>query len=142
MKELRTEIKISASAEKVWQFLTDFSRYPEWNPFLTSISGKAVVNENVEVSVHSASRQMKLHCSVARVVPNKLLIWKYHVFHPNLFQGEHRFSIESIDAGKVRFIDCEIFNGILVFLQAKDIDTNSKRGFMAMDQVLKARAEQ
>jgi len=142
MKELCTEIEISASAEKVWQILTDFSRYPEWNPFLTSVSGKAIVNENVEVSIHSASKEMKLHCTVARVVTNKLLIWNYHVVHPALFRGEHRFSIESIGEGKVRFIDCEVFNGFLVFLQAKDIDTNSKQGFMAMDQALKIRAEQ
>lgn len=142
MKKLCTEIEISAPAEKVWQILTNFSQYPEWNPFLTSVSGQVVVNENVDVSVLSASKQMKLHCTVARVVPNKLLVWNYHVLHPSLFRGEHRFSIESIDAGKVRFIDCEFFNGILVFTQAKDIETNTKRGFIAMDQALKARAEQ
>ena len=141
MKELCTEIEISASAEKVWQILTDFLRYPEWNPFITSASGEAVVNEKVDVSIHSASKEMKLHCTIARLVPNKILVWNYHVVHPTLFRGEHRFSIESIDAGKVRFIDCEIFNGILVFLQAKDIDTNTKQGFMAMDQALKIRAE-
>ena len=29
MKELRTEIVIDASPEKVWQVLTDLDRYPE-----------------------------------------------------------------------------------------------------------------
>ncbi|MBI4544746.1 MAG: SRPBCC family protein [Gemmatimonadetes bacterium] len=39
MKELYAEIDIEASAERVWQVLTDFAAYPEWNPFMRSISG-------------------------------------------------------------------------------------------------------
>ena len=42
----------------------------------------------------------------------------------------------------VRFVDQEIFNGLLVPLQAKDIETNSRQGFEAMDKALKIRAEQ
>jgi len=31
MKQLRTEIKIKASPEKIWAVLTDFAKYPDWN---------------------------------------------------------------------------------------------------------------
>ncbi|MHB8135714.1 MAG: SRPBCC family protein [Anaerolineaceae bacterium] len=141
MKELCTKIEISASAEKVWQILTNFPQYPEWNPFITSVSGQAIVNEKVDVSIHSFSKKIKLHCTIVRVVPNKLLVWEYHVTHPILFRGEHHLSIEAIDVERVCFIDSEIFNGILVFTQAKDLDTNTKQGFVAMDQALKTRAE-
>jgi uncharacterized protein YndB with AHSA1/START domain len=34
MKELHTEIEIDASAERVWDILTDFASYPQWNPFI------------------------------------------------------------------------------------------------------------
>ena len=57
------------------------------------------------------------------------------------FVGEHSFIIEQAAGNKIRFIDREIFNGLLVSSQAKDIDTNSKQGFQAMDKALKARAE-
>ena len=83
-----------------------------------------------------------MRCTVIKVEPNKELRWKYHVALPILFSGEHSFIIEQIDGSKVRFIDREIFNGLLVSSQAKDIDTNSKQGFEAMDKALKARAEQ
>jgi len=42
MREVRTEIEIAASASSVWQVLTDFARYSEWNPFISCISGELV----------------------------------------------------------------------------------------------------
>jgi hypothetical protein len=141
MKELRTEIDILASPEKVWQILRDLDKFPEWNPFIHHAIGTAKVGEKVDITVRSGSKEMTLHCTVIKVEPNKELRWKYHVALPVLFSGEHSFIIEQVDGNKVRFIDREIFHGLLVSSQAKDIDTNSKQGFEAMDKALKARAE-
>ena len=141
MKELRTEIEIQASPEKVWQVLTDLDKYPEWNPFIHQAHGKAQAGEKVDITFRSGSKEMTLHCKVLAVNPSKELCWKYHVIHPSLFSGEHHFTIEPTGSNRVRFIDRELFNGLLVPLQAKDIDTNSRRGFEAMDKALKVRAE-
>ncbi len=142
MKELRTEIEIQTSPERVWQTLTSLDKWPEWNPFIRRAAGKAQVGEAVDITVRSASKELILHCTVVKVEPNRELCWKYHVMLPSLFSGEHSFTIEPLGANKVRFVDRELFSGLLVPLQAKDIDTNSKRGFAAMDKALKARAEQ
>ncbi len=142
MKELRTQIEIQASPEKVWQILTDLDKYPEWNPFIHHAVGKAQVGDAVDITVQSASKEMTLHCTVIKVEPNRELCWKYHVMLPRLFRGEHSFTIEPMGANKVRFVDREIFNGLLVPLQAKDIDTHSRSGFENMDKALKTRAEQ
>ena len=40
-KQLRTHIDIHASPERVWQVLTDFAAYPDWNPFITRASAHA-----------------------------------------------------------------------------------------------------
>ena len=141
MKELRTEIEIQASPEKVWQVLKSLDRYPEWNPFIHHAIGKVKVGETVDIDFQPDSKGLKLHCTVVTVNQNRELCWKYHVILPGLFRGEHSFTIEQIESNKVRFIDREIFNGLLVPLQARDIDTNTKHGFEAMDKALKARAE-
>jgi hypothetical protein len=142
MKELRTEIEIQASPDKVWQALTNLANYPEWNPFIHHAIGTAKVGEKVDIIVSSGSKEMTLHCTVVKVEPNKELRWKYHVILPGLFRGEHSFIIEPMENNKVRFVDREIFNGLLVSSQAKDIDTNSRQGFEAMDKALKIKAEQ
>jgi hypothetical protein len=141
MKELRTEIEIQASPEKVWQILTDLDKYPDWNPFIHHATGKAKVSEKVDITFRSGSKDMTLHCTVIKAEPNRELCWKYHVILPGLWSGEHSFTIEPIGAGQVRFIDKEIFTGLLIPLQAKDIDTNSRHDFEEMDKALKARAE-
>jgi hypothetical protein len=142
MKELSTEIEIQATPEKVWQVLTDLDKYPDWNPFIHYAVGKVKVGEKVDITFRSGSKEMTLHCTVVKLEPNKELRWKYHVALPILFSGEHGFIIEKVEDNKVRFIDREKFNGLLVSSQARDIDTNSKRGFEAMDKALKIRAEQ
>lgn len=142
MQTLRTEIQIQAAPEKVWQILTDLAKYPEWNPFITQAIGRVEVGARVEITVPSGSKEMNLHCKVIKAEPRQMLCWKYHVISPLLFRGEHSFTIEPMGSNYVRFVDQEVFNGLLVPLQAKDIDTNSRYGFEAMDKALKMRAEQ
>ncbi len=76
-----------------------------------------------------ARRISTLHCKIAKLVPNKELSWEYKVIHPGLWYGEHSFTIEPAGENRVRFIDIEVFTGLLIPLQAKDIDTNSRKGF-------------
>jgi hypothetical protein len=142
MKELRTEIEIQATPDKVWQVLTNLNQYPEWNPFIHHAIGTAKLGEKVDITFKSGSKDMTLHCIVIKVEPNRELCWKYHVILPGLWSGEHSFTIEPIGTNQVRFIDKEIFTGLLIPFQAKDIDTNSRRDFSEMDKALKAKAEQ
>jgi hypothetical protein len=48
-KEIVTEIEINAPPSRVWQILTDFEKYPTWNPFIKKVSGIAARNEKLEV---------------------------------------------------------------------------------------------
>lgn len=57
--------------------------------------------------------------------------------HKNIVLQHYGKYISSEYAGSVK----DIYS-LLVSLQAKDIDNNSRRGFEAIDQALKARAEQ
>ena len=141
MKENRNEIEIQSTSEKVWEVLTDFDKYPEWNPLLCRAEGKLIIGEKVNLTAKSASSEMNLLCTVLTVEPGRQFSWKFHVGLPILFRGEHIFKIEPIDEHRVRFIDREIFHGLLVPLQAKNLETNAKPAMIAMGKALKERVE-
>jgi hypothetical protein len=49
--ELYSQIEIRASPERIWEILSDFLNYPDWNPFIRNIQGKAVVGERITVDI-------------------------------------------------------------------------------------------
>ena len=51
MKKLLTEITISTSPQQVWNILTDFNSYPNWNPFIKSISGNQTIGSQLNVVI-------------------------------------------------------------------------------------------
>jgi hypothetical protein len=139
---LQTEIEIAAEPERVWSILTDFAVYPEWNPFIRYISGVPQPGARLEVLMQpGGTRGMSFRPSVLIADAGRELRWLGHLMFPGLFDGEHRFVIEPISAGKVRFQQCERFSGILVPLLRRRLDQETKRGFEEMNLALKARAE-
>jgi len=142
MKELRSEIEIQASAERVWQLLTDFTSFPQWNPFIRRASGTVQPGERLEVKIKpSGASGMTFRPTVLIAEPNRELRWLGRLLIPGLFDGEHIFTIEPLGANRVRFVQREIFTGLLVPLFARRLDTDTRRGFEEMNQALKVRAE-
>jgi hypothetical protein len=142
MIENRNEIEIQATPEQVWDVLTDLSRYSEWNPLLYRGAGKVEVGETVEVSARTASKDMNFVCKVVRVESYQEFAWTFHVIHPLLFRGEHIFQLEPAGEHATKFIDREQFKGLLLPMQAKDLQTNGLAAMVDMGKALKERVEQ
>lgn len=143
MKEVRSEIEIAAPAGRVWEILTDFAGFPEWNPFIRRARGNLVKGERLEVLMQpSGARGMTFSPTVLAVESDRELRWIGHLFVPGLFDGEHIFTIEPLGTGRVHFTQREIFTGLLVPLLSRMLDTDTRRGFEEMNKALKARAEQ
>ncbi len=143
MKELHTEIEIQASDKRVWQLLTDFASFPEWNPFIRQAKGEVKVGARLEVHIQpSGASGMTFKPVVLKVEPNRELRWIGRLLMPGLFDGEHIFTIETLDTNRVRFTQREVFTGLLVPLFARSLDKDTRRGFEEMNQALKSQAEQ
>lgn len=143
MKELRTEIEIQAPAERVWQLLTDFARFPQWNPFIRRASGEVKTGTRLEVHIQpSGARGMTFRPRVLKAERNRELRWLGRLLIPGLFDGEHIFTIEPLGEDRVRFVQREVFTGLLVPLFARGLDSDTRRGFEEMNSALKTRAEQ
>lgn len=142
MKELYTEIEIDASPEQVWRLLTDFSRLPAWNPFMQYASGLVKQGEKIEVRLQPPDGSgMTIKPRLIKVEPQRELRWIGHLLMPGLFDGEHIFSLEPVGDNRVKLVHREEFRGVLVGLILRLIGENTRRGFEAMNQALKAQAE-
>src|SRR6266566_1305020 len=140
MLELRTETEIDGPVERVWQVLTDFESFPDWNPFIRSIRGKAVEGSRLDVLLGaSGTRPMRFRPKVLKVVPNRELRWLGRLGLPRLFDGEHIFQIEPLGPMRSRFIQRERFRGLFVPLLARSLNRDARRGFEEMNRALRER---
>ncbi len=143
MKKLCADIEIAASAERVWQVLADFEAYPQWNPFVRLARGELKVGARLTVHLQPpGTRGMTFRPTVLKVEPNRELRWLGHLGVPGLFDGEHSFRIEPVEANQVHLVQSETFTGILVPLLMRALDKDTQRGFEEMNHALKVRAEQ
>lgn len=143
MKELRTEIIIKAPAQTVWKILTDFDKYPAWNPFITSLDGDVKAGRKFKVVIQPpGSRAMTFKPVCLEYSENRNFRWLGHLFIPGLFDGEHIFELKELENETTQLIQREKFNGILVPLLWKQLNTNTRKGFEAMNRKLKERAEE
>lgn len=139
---LNTAIEINASAERVWAILSDFASYPQWNPFIRSATGLPRQGARLQIAVQpSGGKAMRFSPVVLAAEPGRELRWLGRLLLPGVFDGEHRFFIERLNEGKVRFEQSERFSGLLVGLLRRSLDRDTRRGFEEMNRALKARAE-
>ena len=142
MKQLHTEIVIQAPASKIWAVLMDFDRYPEWNPFILSIRGRAHLRERLKVTVQpQGSKPMTFTPRVTMYKKEKQFAWLGQLIMTGLFDGHHIFEIEPLENGACKFIQREQFSGWLVPMFWNKLDTNTKAGFITMNEKLKELAE-
>ena len=141
-RRLHTEIEIQASPDRVWETLTNFAAYADWNPFIVRASGRPVPDSRLELQLRlPGCRPTTFRQKVLEAVPAHRLGWLGNLLVPGLFDGEHTFTIEPIGPGRVRLNQQEEFRGLLAPLILAVIAKPTQEGFHQMNQALKARAE-
>ena len=142
-KQLVSQIDIDATAEQVWEVLTDFAAYPVWNPFIVSAVGAAEVGSRVTRRMQPVdARAVTLRPTVLEATPGRRLRWRGRLGIAGVFDAEHVFTLTSRHDGGVTVTQAEDFTGLLVPFMAGSLDRHTHPAFVAMNQALKARAEE
>jgi len=141
--ELRTQIDIEASSQRVWEVLTDIGSFPEWNPLIRR--GKGVFETGQRVSLFlkpPGAMGITIKPSVLKAEPGREVRWLGHLVVPGIFAGEHYFLIQPAEDGKVRLIQGEKFSGFLVpLMRVIRVFKSTRVGFVQMNQALKEGVE-
>jgi len=142
MDEIVTAIEIDASAERLWQVLTDFPAYSQWNSVVQEIRGEAIPGTWLQVRVRLlAGMVMSFRSRVLRAEHRRELRWQGQFLRFWLFAGTHSFVIEPLGNGRARFVQRAVYTGLLVPVILLPIGASTRRVFETMNKALKARAE-
>lgn len=139
---LSTEIDIQAPPAVVWHVLADFGAYPEWNPFIHTLTGDVKPGHRIRVLLQPpGGKAMRFSPKVLSFDKNRELSWLGSLWVRGLFDGEHRFRLTENPDGSTTLFHTEHFNGLLVPLLRKSLATDTRAGFEALNTALKERAE-
>lgn len=136
--KIETSILIHATPTIVWSILTEFKKYPEWNPFIKSLKGSVAEGKQIEVQLPG----MKFKPTVVTFKPEQEFAWLGHLWIKGLFDGRHSFRLVDNNDGTTTFYHSENFSGILVPIFKQKLLKDTLKGFEHMNQKLKARAEE
>jgi hypothetical protein len=121
MPILDTLVEIDAPAEAVWEVLTDFPRWSEWNPAIPSLAGELRVGSDLAIQLDLSGRAMNVAATIQELVPGERFSWRGHLGAEFLFLGRREFSVESLEPDTSRLRHVEAISGLIapVFQLAK-----------------------
>ncbi len=142
MRSIDTKITIDAPCHIIWHHLTEFSKYNEWNPFITNLSGEIKTGGKLDVLISPpGGKPMRFKPTVTKYEAGRALSWLGSIGFKGIFDGEHIFTCEALDESKSVFTQKENFSGILVPLLWNSMYAKTLKGFELMNQQLKERSE-
>jgi hypothetical protein len=140
--EIKTQIAIDATPTRVWEVLTDFPRYPEWNPFVLQVKG--IVRQNATIRYRfEMPRGVRTWtpATVARFEPERELRFSANFLTPSVFRGDHYFAIQPDNQNGVVFHHGEVISGLLFPIVRLILQKFGPPQFHALNGALKQRTE-
>lgn len=97
MLHIKTEVDIAASPNRVWHALVDFTRYPEWNPFI-AVRGTPGAGLDIDWSFGSYGRKrLWTPALITAHEESRRLAWEFGV--GRLFDLEEAYTVEAVHGG-------------------------------------------
>lgn len=141
-RQVNTEIVVDAPLAAVWQVLGDTARYPEWNPFIRSLTGETLAGGRIHVALHFAGPGPKEYdATLLGFIVDHEIRWEYELLIPGLFSGKHKLIIDSLDDGRTKLRHEEEVRGLLAGPVTASYLEQLQAGFQAMNRALKKRVE-
>ncbi|MEE9326763.1 MAG: SRPBCC domain-containing protein [Cocleimonas sp.] len=115
MKQITTEIEISAPPEKVWKILNDFDHWAQWNTTVTKASGGSTINSqlNITMSDENGKDSNAYSPVIIQTEAPKLLHWRAKMMAHFLFSNDKIIELEATSTG-TKMTHREKFSGLMV----------------------------
>jgi len=139
--KLEHSVGVAAPAEVIWEILADIPHWPKWNPIHPKAAGKVGFGERLTLTLTlPGDIHRQIEPSVIDWTPNEAIHWRDKSVY-GLVKTTRFLEIEKLSDTGCFFHNGEIFAGLLGVRVARSRRSSLKRGFAAVGEAMKARAE-
>lgn len=141
MKEIRSEIIIKAPLKKVWDILIDLESYKTWNSFTPKIETNFKVGSEVilQVNMNPGKKLLTQKEEILWYKEMESFAWGINKTFP--VKTERAQILKALDEQRTQYITYDKFWGILTPLVMLLYKNKIQKGFDAVAQDLKNKAE-
>ncbi|MFT4713209.1 MAG: hypothetical protein ACJAVI_004288 [Candidatus Azotimanducaceae bacterium] len=144
MREIKTEIEISAPASEVWAILTNIDDWENWSPIINQSSGEASLGSALSITMMSEEEGKdgpKYSPLITNLDDSKLFRWRAIMMAGFVMTNDKVFQLEETSTG-TRLIHKELFSGMVVPLFWSNVEKNVPAMLNSMNEALKVKAEE
>jgi hypothetical protein len=137
---VQVETIIQADAAAVWAILLRFEDYPNWNPYITKIEGKAEKGKRLHIHIDGKEKDYDFKAKVLEMKPDSAFAWGGGALF--FFKARHYFKLEDIGEGKIKFTQGESWRGWFGKSYGKKVYQEAATNFERMNLKLKEMVEE
>lgn len=136
-------VQINAPIEHVWNVLTNFPAYPEWNPFTVAIETSMDVGSDVILHIQQGKNNIvKRRFRLETLDSPQLLEWSLpKLGHPMLLNAWRIQRLTPVSADSCNYQTSDTFRGLLAGQIYKLQGAWVEKNFIRLASALKARCE-
>lgn len=138
---IEDRIGVQAPAEVIWEVLYDLERWVEWNPTYAYHEGRIGIGEVLTLTLKLPGQaDQQIRPVVQEWVPNEQLHWRLSMLG-GMIKTLRYVEIDALAEASCVVDNGELFSGLMGPSLGKRVGGTVRRGFRAMNEALKARAE-
>ncbi|GGK43899.1 SRPBCC domain-containing protein [Nocardia camponoti] len=134
-------VEIDAPAERVWQVLTDFARYGEWNPFCVEASSSLELGSPIDMRVDLGGKELRKQREyIASCTPGVEFSYRMRPVPLGALSSLRSHTLIGLPNGRCRYESRFRVSGWLSPIVARSYGEALRKGFAGMTDAVVKRA--
>ena len=135
------EVVIDAPAALVWEIITDFEKYGEWNQFCPSIEGELEIGSPVKMQVDLGNGLQEQVEYITCIEAPVKITWSMENKPGDPIHADRSQVVTALDDGRCSYVTYDDFSGDFAAEMVKQMGEQVRSGFNLCARNLKQRAE-
>lgn len=139
--KIEHRIGVRAPAHVIWDAISDLGAWKDWNPLYPRANGVLRIGAQLDLDLAIPGQKRRtIRPVILDWVPNDQIHWRLSILG-GLIQSTRYIEIEALTETGCIFSNGELFRGRIAPLALRRMAKDIRRGFAAMGEAVKARAE-